>query len=216
MNKKFNLILASKSPRRNELLGHMGLPFEIVTVNTAEKSDIIDPSEMACDIASKKGDAVFFEVQKRSRYGEDFYPFIVAADTIVVLGQKIYGKPKNLDEAKSTLISLSGNTHKVITGVYVKMLRPDGQVKSFSFFCETDVTFFNIKDDLLKVYLKTGESMDKAGAYGIQGAGLTFIEKISGSYSNVVGFPLSHFIEELNSLLGPDWRDLFNGNSQNS
>lgn len=216
MVKKYNLILASKSPRRKELLGHLNLPFEVITMDTAEESDALLPSDFAIEIASKKGAAVFLNVQKRDEYGKSFFPLIVAADTIVVLGKNIFGKPSNREEAENTLLALSAKTHKVITGVDVRFLKFDGNESSFSFFCETEVTFSKITEDVLRVYLDSGESMDKAGAYGIQGAGLTFIENVSGSYSNVVGFPLSHFINELSSHVGSNWRNSFHGYAKNN
>ena len=216
MEKKFNLILASKSPRRKELLGYLDIPFEILTTDISEESEKKKPSEFALEIAQKKGQAVFQILKQRPEFSKEFFPFSIASDTIVVLGDRIYGKPVDSNDAREILMSLSDHTHKVITAVDVTYLDLSGDIREFSFFGETDVTFSKISNETLFLYLKTGESMDKAGAYGIQGAGLSFIDKISGSYSNVVGFPLSLLINELNSRFGNNWRDKFHGFSENN
>ncbi len=210
-NSKIKLILASGSPRRKELLGHLNLPFEIITSHVPEISSETDPVKFAREIARIKGEAVLDElVIKRPQ--ESF--LVISADTIVCLEGKILGKPKDVHEARAYLSELAGRTHSVFTAVVVKLFTK-GATDSFSFVDESLVSFEDIDENLMNNYLSTGDSLDKAGAYGIQGPSLTFISKVQGSYSNVVGFPLSRFIIETKSFISrkfpevPSWLDLF-------
>lgn len=192
-NSKLKLILASSSPRRKELLGHLKIPFVIKTLNVPEESDAKDPRDFCLEIAKCKGDAVLNHDQSDN-------VLIVSADTIVSLGLKIYGKPSGRDEARVFLQELAGKSHSVFTAVAVKM-RQNGKVAGFSFVEESQVTFNPISEYLMETYLDTGDSLDKAGAYGIQGGSLAFISKVDGCYANVVGFPLSRFVVELEKFL---------------
>jgi septum formation protein len=217
-DKKYSLVLGSKSPRRKELLGWLNIPFEIITSHAEERSDKGTPKEVAEDIARVKGDAVYKKCAETDGYGKTYFPLVIASDTIVVLGDKILGKPTSVDDARSMLKSLAGKTHLVITGVYIGFLDiKTGKISEKIFSSQTDVQFDEISDDLLENYLATGESMDKAGSYGIQGKGLTFISNLNGSYSNVVGFPLNEFVAQLKAVLGfPGddkglWRDVIHG-----
>lgn len=191
-NKKLRLILASASPRRKELLGHLNIPFEILTLDTPEESLATDPIEFSREIAKCKGEAVYKKVKEQN---SSEALVVVSADTIVCLGQKIYGKPRSEDEARVFLNELSGKTHSVFTAVSVKFFS-EGMEDSFSFVEESKVTFNEINQVLMDRYLMTKDSLDKAGAYGIQGPSLTFISKVNGDYANVVGFPLSRFVLE--------------------
>ena len=193
-------ILASASPRRKELIGHLKVPFSIETADIDESSEHRDPVKFCLDIAKEKGRVIF------NRHPEEC--FVVSADTIVCLDDKIYGKPKDRVEAKKFLEELGGKTHSVFTAVVVH-LRQAGHVSLLSFVEESKVTFNSITPDLMERYLATGDSLDKAGAYGIQGPSLTFISKVEGDYANVVGFPLSRFILECREQLGPQWLNLF-------
>lgn len=196
-NNKLQLILASASPRRKELLGHLKIPFEIVSSNVPEESSVSVPHDFAIAIADLKGRAVLEELRELRR-GEDFY--IVAADTIVTLDGKFFGKPRDREEAREFLSELSGRTHSVFTGVKAYLLSQN-QLHEIGFAEETRVTFERISPHMMENYLNTKDSLDKAGAYGIQGGSLTFISKVEGCYSNVVGFPLSRFIRESEALL---------------
>lgn len=196
---KYNLILGSGSPRRKELLSHLKIPFKIVTSDIEEKSLENTFHEIAEDLSMQKGKAVMNMVSDPSA-------FIVTSDTIVVLDNKIYGKPIDEEDSKSILNSLSGKTHKVITGVSVHFYFKE-KLEVRSFHQITEVTFSPIDSDFLKLYLESKEGMDKAGSYGIQGMGLTFIEKINGSYSNVVGFPLQRFHEFMRQLFREFYND---------
>lgn len=200
---KFNLILGSESPRRKELLSWLNIPFQVSKANLEEISHEISPEKIAMDLASQKGQEVFKKCSLIKNV------FIISSDTLVVLEGKIYGKPKDENEARETLLQLSGKTHQVITGVSFIFKKAEDKMRKHNFYDFTDVTFNKIDDNLLKDYLKTKDSLDKAGAYGIQGPGLTFISKINGSYSNVVGFPLDKIINELSITLGKSWREQF-------
>lgn len=202
---KFHLILASASPRRKELLGHLNLPFEIIPSHEKEESNEQDPVKFSQEIALLKAQNVFQKMKSKN----DIVPVIISADTIVVLDGQIFGKPKDRDDARQMLQNMSGKNHEVYTSVVLL-----SQDRKQIFSVKTSVTFDNIKTDLLESYLISGDSLDKAGAYGIQGEALSFISKIDGSYSNVVGFPLSHFVQELSQFLKinldtNDWRRLF-------
>ncbi|MCK5072303.1 MAG: septum formation protein Maf [Bacteriovoracaceae bacterium] len=217
-NKLYTLVLGSKSPRREELLGWTGLDFKIKPAHIDEKSLFNTPREIAQDIAARKGEAVMKECLKIEGTGKNYFPLVVASDTIVCIGDEILGKPGNIDEAKKMLLKLSGTTHLVITAVWFGRLDIEtGRELNEVFSSETDVTFRDIDDDLLERYLDSEESLDKAGAYGIQGQALTFVSHINGSYSNVVGFPLDEMIFELKNFLNysddfsGEWRKLFCG-----
>lgn len=196
-NGKLKFVLASASPRRKELIGHLRIPFEIITLNVPEESEETEPVKFALEIAALKGTAVFNKL--RTERPETSY-FVVSSDTIVCYNGRIYGKPHDRNEAKDYLLSLSDRTHSVYTAVAVKFVH-QGQVDEFSFVEESRVTFNNITDALMERYLDTGDSLDKAGAYGIQGPSLTFISRVEGDYANVVGFPLSRFVKESESFL---------------
>ena len=201
---KRHLILASASPRRKELLGWSHLSFEIIVSAIEENSDFELPSDIVMDLAKQKASAVYKgldEVKKNQS-------LVVGADTIVVFEEQILEKPKTVDEARLMLLKLSGQQHCVYTGVALLL-----EKREHCFHVKTDVCFDHIDEKLLEKYLETGESMDKAGAYGIQGAALAFIGDIKGSYSNVVGLPINHVLRELKGFLGEEYEgliDVFN------
>jgi septum formation protein len=174
------LILASASPRRRELLGLLGIPFEIVPSAYEEvmPERHPDPATLAVHLASEKARDV-----ARIRPGE----WVLGADTIVVLGNRLYGKPVDMPDACWMLQELSGNTHQVVTGVC--LIGPDGVEHPLS--AATDVRFRELLDTEIAAYVATGEPLDKAGAYAIQGIGGLLIERISGDYPNVVGLPIT-------------------------
>lgn len=191
-NSKIHFILASSSPRRKELLGHLKVPLTIKALDIPEISNATDPIEYCREIAKLKGSAVFEHLRTVNAASS---LFVVSADTIVCFQGKIYGKPRDLDEARTFLNELSGHRHSVFTAVAINFVH-EGKKDEFSFVEESMVTFNEISPELMKRYLSTGDSLDKAGAYGIQGASLTFISKVEGDYANVMGFPLSRFIEK--------------------
>lgn len=196
-NSKLKFVLASASPRRKELIGHLKVPFEIITLNVPEESHYTDPVKFSEHIAQIKGEAVFQKLLKE-RPQESLY--VVSADTIVCLDGKIYGKPRDRKEAEQFLNELGGKSHSVFTAVAINFFH-EGRQEAFSFVEESKVTFDKISPALMERYLDTGDSLDKAGAYGIQGPSLTFISKVEGDYANVVGFPLSRFVKESEKFL---------------
>lgn len=203
LGSKYKLILGSQSPRRKQLLSWIDIPFEIVTADLDEISNETIPSEIAMDLALQKGRCVFDKVSESGN------SFVVASDTIVVLDNVLYGKPKDKEEAKAILMKLSGKTHQVLTGVCFIYNDSNGKRVEHAFYDLTDVTFAEISERLLENYIATGDSLDKAGAYGIQGPSLTFISDLKGSYSNVVGFPLDKIIKELTNLFGQTFHQKF-------
>jgi septum formation protein len=210
-NFRIKLILASASPRRKELIGYLGIPFEIKTSNVPEESFETDPVKFSLEIAKLKGEAVLKELIKV----ESLAPiYVISADTIVCSAGKIYGKPRNREEAREFLTELSGRTHSVFTSVSAQFLL-NGKLEVLDFTEESKVTFNDINIQLMENYLDTGDSLDKAGAYGIQGPSLTFISRVDGDYANVVGFPLSRFVVEsqsfFKSVLNHEelWQSLF-------
>lgn len=208
-NSKYSLVLASQSPRRKELLGWIDVPFIIQKSDVEEFSNSKDPVVYAEEIAAQKGNDVWNILPNK----DDLNPLIVSSDTVVELNGRIYGKPKDTDEAREMLLSLGGKTHNVVTAVFLKAKFGE-EVREKAFSVKTEVTFHEIKEDILGPYIESRESMDKAGAYGIQGKGLTFVESLKGSYSNVVGFPLVEFLDELKVFLGlevsaTNWRENF-------
>ena len=177
----YDILLASQSPRRRELIGR--LKRKVVAIST--DADETLPEGIAAEeapelLAARKAGAAKNAAEAADRV-------IVAADTVVILGGEILGKPKDADDAKRMLRMLSGATHTVVTGVCI--IAPDGQ--SLSFREETQVSFFPLTDADIDAYIATGEPMDKAGAYGIQGDGCMLVDRISGDYYNVVGLPVA-------------------------
>lgn len=185
------IILASKSPRRKEILEKMGVDF-VIEVADADESvgSELSPVEAVCEISKRKADAVF-----QRHECEDC--IIISADTVVVIDGKIIGKPKDENDAFNIIKSLSGKTHEVYTGFTVC-----GNGKSKTDFEVTKVRFKDLVDDDIRRYVATGEPMDKAGAYGIQQKGNLFVEYIHGDYYNVVGFPISKICVTILELFG--------------
>lgn len=199
MKNKYTMILASKSPRRNELLSYLGIPFEIITQDTKEESSNSDPYLFCEDIAEVKGSNVYNALLEKKN---DKNYFVISSDTIVVKEGVIFGKPSSSEIAKQTLLSLSGVEHMVITAFvfHYKDLKTD-QIICKRFSISTQVTFDDIDPVVLDDYIATNDSLDKAGAYGVQGAAQVFISKINGPYSNVVGLPISNLTNELIKIM---------------
>jgi septum formation protein len=196
---QLSLILASQSPRRKELLGMLNIPFQIKVAHDEEIGNEDNPQALAMELAFQKAEATLRDFKKENFKGPGL---IVGADTIVELEKTIYGKPQDREEAKRFLLELSGKTHLVTTGVAL-ILSGEGvdEDQEHRFYVSTEVTFSEISPYLLESYLNTNEWADKAGAYGIQGSALSFVQEIRGSYSNVVGFPLAKFVSELQDFL---------------
>jgi len=182
------LILASGSPRRRELLSHF--PFEIEIIKP-ETDEVVDPSltpdKVVESLALEKAEAV------KEIAGDD-NP-LVAADTVVVLGEKILGKPASKEDAFSMVTALSGNKHYVYTGVAVIW---KDSVNLFS--VKSGVIFNTLTNKEIEDYISTEEPYDKAGAYALQGLGSFMVKEVMGSYSNVIGLPMTELVKSLNSI----------------
>jgi len=174
-----NLILASASPRRRELLTQIGVSFVVEVSDVEEVIDSsLSPELQVQSLARQKAEAV------ASNHTDGI---VLGADTIVVADGKILGKPHDETEAKTMLASLSGGWHQVMTAI---AFVDAGNKNTWTSTEITNVKFRNLTDDDIAAYVATGESMDKAGAYGIQGYGALLVERIEGCYNNVVGLPL--------------------------
>jgi septum formation protein len=179
------LVLASASPRRQELIAILGLPVQIIPSRVQEDTpDHWSPSQIVEGLSKRKADAVKDKLSEST----DFSSIVVGSDTIVVLNGKVMGKPRDASEAEQMLQELAGEVHEVYTGITCIRISDAKTVTSHRI---TKVRMRNLSSAQISRYVTTGESMDKAGAYGIQGIGSLLIESIDGCYFNVVGLPLS-------------------------
>lgn len=188
-------ILASASPRRKELLTQAGIEFEVYPSDTEEKITEEDPVAVVTELAFQKADNVYKKLALSIE--EDFT--VIGADTVVVYRGEILGKPKDEGEAMDILSMLADRTHQVYTGVSL-LSRRKSTLNIRNFYECTEVTFYPISREELKDYIATGDPMDKAGAYGIQGNFAIHIKKIHGDYNNVVGMPIARLYQELKKL----------------
>ncbi|MBQ7983676.1 MAG: septum formation inhibitor Maf [Clostridia bacterium] len=191
------LILASRSPRRRELLGMLGLDIEIFVPDTEEDCDrsVLTPDELVMGLACRKARAAAEQLEALGRAPED--AVILSADTVVVLDGNILEKPADADDARRMLRALSGRRHEVYTGIaaiHNRRLAVDVQ--------NTGVYFRTLTDEMIDAYVASGDPMDKAGSYGIQSCGALFVERLEGDYFNVVGLPLVRTDEMLYSAFG--------------
>ena len=179
---KKNLILASSSPRRKLLLEQLGISFKIIPPFIDE---VVLPGEApeihVTRLAQQKAQSII--------KGNFRDKIVLAADTIVVSQGKILGKPCSKEHCVSTLKELSGSKHEVLTGVSIR-----GKNKTKTFYVRTEVTFRSISSKEIEWYWKTGEPLDKAGSYGLQGVGAAFVRTLTGSYTNVIGLPISETV----------------------
>jgi septum formation protein len=182
------IILASNSKRRQELIKLLDIDCHTISSNIDEIVDLsLNHEEMVMDLAFQKALAVFKD------YREDL---VLGFDTLVVIDDVILGKPKDQEQAKFFLETLSGKTHRVITGCAIIK---NGYSKSF--YSDALVTFYDMNEEEILDYIKTKEPFDKAGAYGIQGYGAKFVKNISGDYFTIVGFPIARVYQEIKELL---------------
>lgn len=178
------IYLASKSPRRSEILKGLAIPFSLISSSYEEKFEDVaglSPLEMASKLAGLKA----YHAASQLSSG-----IVIGADTIVVVGDTILGKPKDEEDARAMLYSLSGCKHSVITGIAVVDV---AALKTLTHSEVTNVFFRNLDKNDVEQYILTKEPLDKAGAYGIQGYASLFVERIEGCYFNVVGFPVVAF-----------------------
>ena len=195
------IILASKSPRRKEILEKLGLNFEISVSDANEDVGEMPPERAVEEISKRKAEAVLEKGGKEDA-------LVIAADTVVSIDGKTLGKPKDEKEAKEMLKTLSGNTHTVFTGFAVCF---GGKMRTC--YEATKVKFKVLSDQEIENYVNSGEPMDKAGAYGIQGKAIVFVESINGDFFNVVGLPVFKIYETVKNEFGID--PLYAGGEEN-
>jgi len=198
------IILASQSPRRKQLLDQLGLEYEIISSNIEEIVPPFingqnSPSQIVTELARQKAFAVGERLQKNNKISEEL--IIIGADTIVIMNKKVYGKPNSPSEAKTILQELCGKIHQVYTGVAILSFN----LAKSSIQCLTEaenslVSFRNYSESEINAYIATGEPMDKAGAYALQGAGACLVAKIEGCYTNVIGLPMPILVKMLRSV----------------
>ena len=186
------LILASGSPRRKELLERAGLKFEIIPAKGEEVIVGTEPAEIVKGLSQQKAREVAGAAE-----GEDF--LVIGADTVVSYRGNILGKPADEAEAVNMLQMLNGKTHQVFTGVTL-ISRRDGEISEKTFYECTDVVFLEVSDKTILDYVASGEPMDKAGAYAIQGGWGPHVKEIRGDYDNVVGLPVTRLLAEMEGL----------------
>lgn len=187
------IILASASPRRTELLKQAGFTFTVIPSSIKEQRTETSPDKLAEDLAFQKAEDVYQSV-KQDYTGKDF--MVIGADTIVYYDGEVLGKPADEQEAFDMLKMLSDRTHQVYTGLAI-ILRKADEKQIYLMHERTDVTFYPISDHELKDYIATGDPLDKAGAYGIQGPFAVHVKKINGDYNNVVGLPIARLYQSL-------------------
>lgn len=198
------IILASASPRRRELLEQIGLTFEVCPAKGEEIITKSAPEEAVQELARAKAREVAAMVRQYGvRHGELVTPqdmIVIGADTVVAADGQILGKPGDEEDAFRMLSMLSGRSHAVYTGVALVFLDQSGRAGEHVFYEKTFVSMREMSEKEIRRYIATGEPMDKAGAYGIQGKCAIYIDKIDGDYNNVVGLPVAALYRELKKL----------------
>lgn len=190
-----DIILASQSPRRQELLKQVNIDFKVISSDCDESyPDGLTPAQVVMALSGRKADSVFDKLIANSDIADEFA--VVAADTVVAADGSILGKPADEKAAFDMLEMLSGKTHSVYTGVTI-LYAKKGKVLMDSILSKTDVTFRTLTDEEINAYIATGEPMDKAGAYGIQEKGALLVESITGDFYTVVGLPIAKVYNSL-------------------
>ena len=190
--------MASGSPRRRELLEQIGVEFEVRISGVEERTSAVMPEDVVLELSGLKAEDVAREAPEGS--------WILGADTVVAVDGRIMGKPGSHKEACEMIRSLQGRTHQVFTGVTLICKEGRGQ-KGVSFVEKTDVTLYPMSEEEIREYGESEESMDKAGAYGIQGRFARYVSRIDGDYSNVVGLPVGRVYHEWKSLVEREEED---------
>lgn len=201
MNNK-KIILASGSPRRKELLAQIGLSFTVRVSEADEHTEETKPEKLVCILSERKARAVWDELTEEEKKES----ILIGADTVVAVDDRILGKPADETEAFQMIKLLQGRSHQVYTGVTILkqgdlQLLEEGintcSIQKKQFFEKTDVLVYPMSEEEITAYVKTGEPLDKAGAYGIQGSFAAYIQGINGDYSNVVGLPVGRLYHEI-------------------
>lgn len=198
------IILASASPRRKALLEQIGMEFEICPAKGEEVITQSRPDEVVLELSRQKAEEVAAGVLTYNETHPDLATpqdiLVIGADTVVAYGDEILGKPKDEADAKRMLDLLQGNTHSVYTGITLVFIDKNGRTGEHRFFEKTDVTMYPMDDEEIMRYIASGEPMDKAGGYGIQGRCAIYIKQIDGDYNNVVGLPVARLYQELRCI----------------
>ncbi len=201
------IILASASPRRKELLTQIGLEFTVLPSDTEEHTESTLPADMVIELSKRKAKDVWEKLSgpdageetagnsESALRQEDCV--VIGADTVVSIEGEVLGKPKDFDDAARMLGLLSGKEHQVYTGVTMRWINGEGKQEEYSFYVCTGVVMYHIGRAEIMDYVFSGEPMDKAGAYGVQGKASAFIKSIRGEYSNVVGLPVGRLYQEM-------------------
>lgn len=185
------IILASSSPRRRELLEKAGVHFQVMPSQEEEHIEKKEPAQIVENLSWQKAASV------ASKTGQDV--IVIGSDTLVAYKGRVLGKPRDAEEAVETLKLLQGNTHQVYTGVTV-IVRDKEEEITKTFSRRTDVTFYPVDEKEIRDYVATGDPMDKAGSYDIRGDFSVYIKEIYGDYNNVVGLPVSMLFWEMKQL----------------
>lgn len=193
------VILASASPRRQELLARIGIEFEVRKSHAEEENSPLalpkEPSGLVRELARLKAADIWGQLSEEERKNA----LVIGADTVVSLEGRVLGKPEDQQDAVRMLSLLQGRTHQVYTGAALLYER-GGQYRENCFFEKTEVEVFPMQKEEIAAYAATGEPMDKAGAYGIQGSFAAYIKGISGDYNNVVGLPVGRLYQEMKKI----------------
>jgi septum formation protein len=181
----YPVLLASASPRRRELLGSLGIFFQVISPDIEEKQRLGEPA-LSYVVRNAREKAHWIESQQREP------SVVIAADTVVLLGEdRVLEKPGSAKEAEEMLTQLSGVTHRVLTGMALSVGSQDKTLYERAELFTTEVEFRPLSLEEIRAYIATGEPMDKSGSYGVQGRGASFVRRLGGSYTNVCGLPLS-------------------------
>ncbi|MBD5512715.1 MAG: septum formation protein Maf [Lachnospiraceae bacterium] len=208
------IILASASPRRKELLAQIGIPFRVCVSDCEEIITETLPDRVVCELSRQKARNVWQKLKKEqvsatggsgglsaeeadsNQAADEVKRLVIGADTVVVYDGRILGKPADVEQAVEMLTLLAGNTHQVYTGVTF-CYQENGTERLHTFYEMTEVTVYPMSKAEITAYVETGEPMDKAGAYGIQGRFAAYVKEIHGDYNNVVGLPVGRLYQEL-------------------
>lgn len=194
----YQIILASESPRRKEIMETMGIPYKVITGNVKEVTDETIPAEMVQSLAALKTKAIVTKLDTDQEENKEI--IIIGADTMVFYKEHALGKPKSEEDAVRMLEMISDDVHEVYTGVSIMIRNKDGKEDSISLAVCTQVAVMPMTTEQIRDYVATGEPMDKAGAYAIQGKFGIYIKEIIGDYYNVVGFPIAKIYDTLLSI----------------
>ena len=184
------IILASASPRRRELLEQIGFFYRVMPSEKEEKAEGDSPAEIVQSLARQKAEDVAGRVKLPDK-------LVLGADTVVVWNNEILGKPANRQDAFIMLKNLQGDIHEVYTGVAFSRMDREGKIRTHTFYEVTKVEVYPMSDEEIQAYIASGHSDDKAGAYGIQGSFGAYIKSITGDYYNVVGLPIGRVYQEM-------------------